>query len=279
MAAVLARRSGILDRPAGRKAHEAPTPLLGGAAVVVGWVVGLAVVGDRTWALGIGAVLAWLLGTVDDVKTGGLNPAAKLGGQFLVVAVWMAVGGFEGSFDGLCVMAGVLWVVMAMNGYNLLDNTDGLCLVAALPPALGLALLATAGWAPANVGPALVLAGALAGLVPHNWPRARIFLGDGGSHFIGFVLGALSLRLVRDAGFSFFTVLAGAALFVLPFVDTATVVVSRLRRGRPLWVGDRRHLSHRLLGRGFRETTMLAILAGSAAAGTLVAWGLMSLSG
>jgi len=270
-AAAAARRFGILDYPGGHRGHAAATPLLGGAALLAAWLAGVLLSGGAALHLALGAGLAWLLGTTDDWKRpGGLRPAAKLGGQVVVGLVWLLAGGPEGS--ALVAVVGVVWIVFTMNGFNLLDNTDGLCAAAALPPAVALALLAANGVVLVDLGPSAALVGAIVGFLPANLPRARIFLGDGGSHLIGFLIGALGLEAMtapRLGSPAPWMALAGLAL--LPLMDTLTVTVSRLRHGRPPWRGDRNHLSHRLHRAGWGERSALVALAGVSALGSAVA--------
>jgi UDP-GlcNAc:undecaprenyl-phosphate GlcNAc-1-phosphate transferase len=277
LAAGVARRFAILDVPGGHKGHAKATPLLGGAALLVAWLSGVLLSGAASLPLLPGAGLAWLLGTVDDVRRpGGLEPILKLGGQVLVGLVWLGFGGFEGS--AVAWAAGLGWIVFTMNGFNLLDNTDGLCAAAALPPAVGLTVAAACGDVLIAGGAGAALAGALLGFLPDNRPRARIFLGDGGSHLIGFLVGALSLEAIavgRPGAAARWMVPAAFAL--LPLVDTLTVTVSRIRRGRRPWQGDRNHLSHRLHRAGWGERSALVALGGVSALGSAVAVALLLL--
>ncbi|MBN2490375.1 MAG: undecaprenyl/decaprenyl-phosphate alpha-N-acetylglucosaminyl 1-phosphate transferase [Planctomycetes bacterium] len=266
-AAAFARRTGVIDEPGGRKGHTAPTPLLGGGALAAAWLLVVGAGGTAATGVLLGAIAAWALGTFDDLKPKGLGAGWKLAGQLGVAAVWLAASGYHGA----AALGGAACVLFAMNGFNLLDNTDGLCCIAALPPALCLTAVAggeDTGWAFA----AAALAGGLLGYLPHSWPRARVFLGDGGSHLIGFVLGALAFEAaLASPSAPGARVLALPALFALALADTATVTVNRLRRGAPPWVGDRTHLSHRLHRAGFAEPAALLVLGAVAAAGALLA--------
>jgi UDP-GlcNAc:undecaprenyl-phosphate GlcNAc-1-phosphate transferase len=147
----------------------------------------------------------------------------------------------------------VLWIVAMTNAFNFLDNMDGL--------AGSVALLAAVLFAAAQVAvgslfvPAvlLVLAGALAGFLVHNWFPARLFMGDAGSNFIGFMLGALTIAGTYYRSrppYSPYGVLAPLLVMAVPLYDMTSVVVIRLRAGRSPFLGDRNHFSHRLVERG-----------------------------
>ena len=106
------------------------------------------------------------------------------------------------------------------------------------------------------------------GFLPYNWPRARVFLGDTGSMFIGFLLAALSVMGVytRGAHIPVLAVLTPVFVLAIPVLDAVLVVVLRVRDGQPPWVGDRRHISHRLVRRGMRPSTAVAALWAAGAA-------------
>ena len=149
----------------------------------------------------------------------------------------------------------VLWIVGLTNAFNMLDNMDGLAASVGLIAALlfcGAQVAVGSLFAPAVL---LVVVGALAGFLVHNLAPARLFMGDAGSNFLGFLLGALTVvgTFTRDdAGstFSRYGVLAPLLVMAVPLYDMTSVVLIRLREGRSPFVGDRRHFSHRLVARG-----------------------------
>jgi len=279
-----ARRFGILDRPAGYKAHAHPTPLLGGLAVAAGTAGGVAwflpaVGGMRVAgisALTLGALIILAAGLVDDVR--GLAPRHKF--------VWQVAAA---SAAGLClallgvrlnlflhwppapiILLTVLWIVGITNAVNFLDNMDGLCAGIGLIAAFSLAAvnLRSEEYTVALVSAAL--GGACLGFLPYNWPHARVFLGDTGSMLIGFLLAALSVMGVYTRGAHVPILAVFTPLFVLgiPVLDSVLVVILRLWVGDKPWVGDRRHISHRLVHRGMHRTAAVATLwAGACACG------------
>jgi UDP-GlcNAc:undecaprenyl-phosphate GlcNAc-1-phosphate transferase len=284
-AARLARALGILDPPGPRKIHRAPTPRLGGLAVFgafVGFVLVsyaaaphlLAVPGIAGWlgpagtmlkeayrvetkllALLGGATLAFLIGLADDVLGPRLPLAGKILGQVTAALVLMSadVGTTFLPTAWLNHLVTLLWLVGITNAFNLLDNMDGL--------SAGIAFVASAtlllnAWVLGELFISLLLLafmGALLGFLLFNFRAASVFLGDGGSLFIGYVMGGLTLleRYVSHASSTLFPVLMPVVVLAVPLTDTATVMWIRFREGRPLYVGDRRHLSHRLVALGF----------------------------
>ena len=149
------------------------------------------------------------------------------------------------------------------NAFNLLDNMDGL--------SAGVAFVACAGAAASTRGSSASSSsawcwsrswGACSASCVYNWHPASIFLGDCGSLFIGFTLASLTLlqRYVSHASSTYFPVLMPVLVLALPILDTATVVVIRLREGRPIYVGDSRHLSHRLVSLGMRPPLAVATI-------------------
>ena len=286
LAAMLARRCGALDLPGGYKAHERATPLLGGLAVAAATAAGVGFALPEVPAAAWAALGAWLggslviliAGVIDDVL--GLTPGQKVLWQLT------AAGGAGAILVGLGVrldlflrwpvfpvlVLTIVWVVAITNAVNLLDNMNGLC---AGLGAIGGAALAAANWRSGEVAVAVAaasLAGACAGFLPFNWPRARVFLGDTGSMFIGFALAALSVMGVYTPGAAIPVIAVLTPLFVLSVpLDSVLVMWIRWRDAHPLWLGDRRHISHRLVRRGMRPATAVAALWCLAAASGLAA--------
>ena len=280
----LARRYGVMDDPGPRKVHQAPTPRIGGVAVwaafnlvVLAGYFGVPTLSRLAWvqthlagpvamlqeayrveaklmALLLGAAIAFLVGFLDDVLGHRFKVGFKLGGQVLAAVVLVA-GGIRTDFlyyDPLNVALTLVWVVGITNAFNLLDNMDGLSTGVAFVASLVLLLNA---WILGEFFISLVLValmGSLLGFLVYNFHPASIFLGDSGSLFIGFTLASLTLlqRFVSHASSTYFPVLMPVLVLALPILDTATVVFIRLREGRPIYVGDSRHLSHRLVSLG-----------------------------
>jgi UDP-GlcNAc:undecaprenyl-phosphate GlcNAc-1-phosphate transferase len=269
---------GLTDRPAPHKAHAYPTPYLGGVALALGCLLPVAVL-VQPWGIDLtlvvtGAAVAATVGLVDDLAT--LSPGTRLGVEALAaVAVVLGTGRtLPVSGTGwLDTVLTVSWVVVLTNSYNLLDNMDGAAasVGAGTAGVLGVgALIAGRN----SVGVLLLcLAGGCLGFLAHNRPPARIFMGDAGSLFIGFVVATTALLATPPGRVS-----AYAALLLVTFVatvDTTLVVIHRHRNRRSWFSGGTDHASHRLrqlgLGPGRVAAVQFLIAAGSSGLGVLVA--------
>ena len=287
-------RAGFVDHPAERKVHRAPMPLGGGVAIFLGVLLpalaGVAVV----LILHHGGVPAWLPAQLTDHIGGVLRVMPRLflvmgGGLVLVVmgllddrrpipaglklivqlavafGLWLAgirITVFVGSHAFSAVVT-VLWITVVTNAFNFLDNMDGLSAgVAAISGAIFLAVAAAAGqfFVSASL---LCLIGAVTGFLLYNFPPARIFMGDAGSTFIGYLLGVLTAMLTfYTAGGGLFRVLAPVVILALPLYDLTSVVLIRLSEGRSPFQPDKRHFSHRLaaLGLSTRQVVLTIYL-------------------
>jgi UDP-GlcNAc:undecaprenyl-phosphate GlcNAc-1-phosphate transferase len=283
----LAHALGALDKPGPRKVHADPTPRTGGigvylsfAIVVLGGFLLAPRLGQSVWlsdafgsttallqdayrvqgkllALAIGSTLAFVVGLLDDVLSDRFPAWAKALGQVLAALVLVAADVRVSflPFEWMNTAVTVLWIVGITNAFNLLDNMDGLSAGVAFVASLVLLLNAIA------LGEFFVslivvaFMGSLLGFLLFNFygvGGARIFLGDCGSLFIGFTMASLTLleRYLSHASSTLFPVLMPVLVLAVPIIDTFTVIVIRLREGRPIYVGDSRHLSHRLVSLG-----------------------------
>jgi UDP-GlcNAc:undecaprenyl-phosphate GlcNAc-1-phosphate transferase len=250
LAIAVARRTDFYDRPRGYRKHAAATPFLGGAAVVAGFLVAAVAVGGVSGKhILIGcAIVMWLLGTVDDRFA--VPPKWRLLVEALAAAALVSVDlGWKTSAGSAVDFAlTVVWIAGLVNAFNLMDNLDGACSSVGCVSALGIGILAAIHNQTALAGLAFALAGACAGFLPSNLAGpAKIFLGDGGSMPIGFLVATLSMAVARHLHAGDANLLAGALLAGVAILDTALVSVSRLRRGVTLMTGGRDHLTHRLL--------------------------------
>jgi len=271
-----ARRWDFLDRPSDIKAHSSPIPYLGGAAILVAFtavVLGAALLRPADSSLhqleillGMAMVLS-LMGLFDDLR--GLSPWIRLAVEVAAgIGVWASGSSVALSFlpGPVNVVITVMWVVGVTNAFNLLDNMDGLSAGVAAIASLsffalslvyGQFLLATL---------SIALAGCAAGFLRHNFHPARIYMGDAGSLFLGFLLSVIALRLRilpgNQVSFLVPVVVLGVALF-----DTALVTVNRLVSRRGVLSGGVDHTSHRLVFIGIPVPVAVALI--YAAGGTL----------
>ncbi len=251
VAIAVAQRSGFLDHPRGYRKHKAPTPFLGGAALLVGFLIAVALVtslSDQLVIVLLGAGAMWLLGTLDDRFA--VPPRFRvLAAAVAAVTLDLAGLGWDTAGGATVDLAlTVLWIVGLVNAFNLMDNLDGACSSVGGTAAAGIAVLATIKGDSTIAILAFSLAGACVGFLPWNLAGpAKIFLGDGGSMPIGFLVAALAMATSRHSPAGSAGVLVGALLVGLPILDVTLVSVSRTRRHVSLLTGGRDHLSHRIL--------------------------------
>ncbi len=274
----LAEVTGYVDHPEERKLHTAATPLLGGVAVftsaLLAWVVAMpflphSAASAEAWELLAGAAVALVLGLVDDRF--GMRPSIKLAGQAVAAAILLAGGAVPhlGLPDGFSGALALVAVIALMNAVNFLDNMNGM--VGGLAPIalVGFALTSLARGANGVAAAQLALAGACVGFLPHNFPRAKLFLGDAGSLFLGYCLGASALLAMNSApaGWGQF---GPALVLAYPAFDMVFVVITRLRDGQPVYRGGRDHTNHRLASLVGQQpgTVALVWLAGLALCGS-----------
>jgi UDP-GlcNAc:undecaprenyl-phosphate GlcNAc-1-phosphate transferase len=268
----LALHTGFLDHPNARKIHRGPIPRLGGVAIYGACILALILFADRFYVpqmvgIVIGATWVSFLGLWDDRV--GLPAGLKLVGQIAGALILVVTGVTVELAPYLLVNAAitVFWVIGITNAMNLLDNMDGLAGgVAAIAAAFFLLLAAQNGqYLVGSLSAALL--GAAIGFLIYNFSPARVFMGDTGSLFIGFLLAAVGIKL------RFLNLPVTATWFIpilvlgLPIFDTTLVFISRLRRGmNPLTHPGTDHTSHRLVARGLtrREAVLTLYLVSGA---------------
>ncbi len=290
----LALRLGVMDDPGPRKVHGQPTARMGGLAVflsftaivIAGYLAVPALarlptvetyfgpalamlqeayrVEKKLLALLGGAVIVFAVGLADDVLGKRFPVGWKAAGQVLA-AVVIAAADVRTSFmpfEWMNTLVTILWVVGVTNAFNLLDNMDGLSAGVAFVASGTLLINA---WLLGEFFISLILVafmGSLLGFLIYNWSPATIFLGDCGSLFIGYVMASLTLleRYVSHASSYYFAVLMPVLVLAVPLLDTATVIVIRIREGRPIYIGDSRHLSHRLVSLGLTQRSAVLVI-------------------
>jgi len=264
---LVALRFGVIDRPAARKIHANPVPLLGGAAIYVAFIIVLLLFGDRRYihevvGIFLGATLVSLMGVVDD--RWGLGSYVKLAGQLLAACILIYSGVQVRVWGGwLDIAVTIGWVVGITNAMNLLDNMDGLSGGIAMIAAAFFTLLAALSNQYLVGALAAALAGACAGFLVYNWNPAHIFMGDTGSLFLGFLLAAVGIKLRFPSNSDTITWMIPLLVLAVPIFDTTLVFISRLRRGKnPLTTPGKDHISHRLaqLTGSRREAVLLCYL-------------------
>ncbi len=264
----VALRLGVIDRPNARKIHVDPIPLLGGVAIYGAFIAALLLFGSRyrlneLVSILVGASLMSFLGVWDDRQ--GLSPLLKLAGQFVAASILVLSGVYIGTFpwEALNIALTLLWVVAVTNAMNLLDNMDGLSGGVGAVAAVFFLLLAAMNNQYLVGALSAALVGACLGFLVYNFNPARIFMGDAGALFLGFILAAVAIKLRFPEGVQIVTWMVPVLILGLPLFDTALVIVSRLRRGyNPLTTPGKDHVSHRLVALGYtrREAVLICYL-------------------
>ncbi len=274
----------LIDQPDSRKHHIKPIVRLGGVAMVLGFCTALGI----TWLLGgfglltpaqdqliwtslAGALCFFVIGLADDLFA--LSPWSRLSIQVAVACcVWnqgVRIGTIELPWVGegssllvlpkfLSLLLSVIWLVGVTNAINWFDGLDGLAAGVSGIAAVSLLSVSFSLHQVAAGFLAAALAGCCLGFLLHNFNPAQVFMGDGGSYFLGFSLAAISL-VGPAKGLTTVSLLLPLLIFSLPLADMSAVIMGRLLEGRSPFYPDRRHIHHKLLRAGYspRLTVLL----------------------
>ncbi|MCF7961640.1 MAG: undecaprenyl/decaprenyl-phosphate alpha-N-acetylglucosaminyl 1-phosphate transferase [Pirellula sp.] len=287
---------GLLDEPNARKVHTVPIPLGGGLGIWLG-VVGTFLLGTivlyllrtneqlarelvptrlqphlpglmsragQIWLLLGGGTILAILGLLDDRFS--LDWRARLAVEFLVAGFVVYLQNLQlTAFIGIPWLTGILsviWIVMLINSFNMLDNMDALSGGVAAIICGMFAVMLIVNPDPVQGQPQLfvaamllVLLGSLLGFLKHNWPPATIFMGDAGSYFVGYwiAIGSLLSTYAGAKGLTPHAVLAPLCVLAIPLYDMVSVIWIRVREGRSPFQADKRHFSHRLVDLGMTK--------------------------
>lgn len=262
------------DQPCERSVHRHPVPFLGGLAVFAAFVAAMGMgpgfANREVQGIVAGAALILFFGILDDYFA--FSPKVKLIGQTgaagLLVAFGVRIDYVTDPFGSGLLYLGtwavpitILWVVAVINVINLIDGLDGLAAGVSAVVAGTLVFSALQSDIPlgAVVPMAAALAGGAIGFLPYNFNPARIFLGDAGSMFLGFVIAAISVEGSLK-GPAVMTLAVSTLAMGLPILDTFLAIVRRWRLGRPIGQPDREHIHHRLLQLGFSQRKAVAVM-------------------
>jgi UDP-GlcNAc:undecaprenyl-phosphate GlcNAc-1-phosphate transferase len=280
-------RMNLVDDPGERKIHEQSTPLAGGYAVLTGILLPLALGaglvkfgilkvssadavahgferrGVELAAVAAGAIAITILGWLDDKHE--LKALPKFAGQFLV-AVLVAVACKRITLFvpnvAFSYVITVLWLLTVMNAFNFMDNMNGLCAGVGAISGFLFALIAAAGGEYLVALAGFLICGALLGFLPWNFPKAQAFLGDAGSQLVGYLLAVMAIlpHFYTKQNPNRLAVLSPLLVLAVPLIDLAQVVILRTLNGKPFWIGDNTHLSHRLAGAGLSRSQAVLVL-------------------
>lgn len=274
----IAPKIGAVDIPRdSRRMHDHMMPRFGGLAIFVGTTASILInlsMSQKMLIVVAGGCMMYALGVIDDLKT--LSPKAKFFGQ-VVIAVIMYYCDIKVNFlrnffgDGraelnevLCFFITIIWIVGITNTVNLIDGLDGLATGTTAISALCIAYVAYIYGMYVSTAAMLAIAGASLGFLPFNFYPAKIFMGDSGALYLGFMLSTLSVvGLVKSA--TVIAVMVPVMVLGLPIFDTAYAILRRIINKRPITEGDKRHLHHRLISLGYgqrRASLMLYCVSG-----------------
>jgi UDP-GlcNAc:undecaprenyl-phosphate GlcNAc-1-phosphate transferase len=308
------QRHGLVDDPGHRKIHAQPTPLAGGLAVLtgiftpllLGVILGSSHAGARDFLIRalsqfidsfdygllqyglnkrglqlagiiVGAAGMLAVGLRDDQVE--LSPAVKFAAQLASALVVAAVGIRVTIFVHSVVFSyfmTVFWILAVVNAFNFIDNMNGLCGGVGAIAAASFAAIAAHRGQYLVAATSFLIAGALIGFLPFNYPKASVFLGDAGSHLVGYLLAVLAIlpHFYTAKHPNRFAVLTPLVVLAVPLGDLLWVVCLRVSLGKPIYIGDTNHFSHQLQRRGLTKPAAVALIWGLALAAGILAFAL-----
>ena len=259
--------TGICDEPDHRKIHPEPIQSIGGVAIYLSFVLAILFMSkiDRMFqGILCGGTILVIIGLIDDIR--GVNPYVKLIGQILAASVTVAFGinieFITNPFGGLVFLGilsvpiTILWIVGIINAVNLIDGMDGLAAGVSSISAMTLFIVAviTNEWNSALI--AIALMGSALGFLRYNFNPAKIFMGDTGSMFLGYMLATASIAGVLKSATTVALAVPILALGI-PIYDTGTSIYRRIKQGKHIFTPDNGHLHHRLMMNGLSHKNVV----------------------
>ena len=261
---------GALDKPEKRKIHKNPMPRLGGLGIFIAFIFGYILFSDQSTemlSILMGSFFIIIIGIIDDIKP--LPATIKLGGQLIATCIVVFYGGillnrivafgFNIEFGILAYPITIFFILGAINAINFIDGLDGLAggvssiyfltigiIIFLLNQQGSLAFILT-----------FIMLGSILGFLVHNFHPAKIFMGDSGSMFLGFIIAIVALLNFKTATFT--TLIIPMLLLAIPIFDTSCAILRRKLKGRPISKPDKEHLHHQFLGMNLshRKTVLL----------------------
>ena len=268
----IAVQVGAVDIPRGRHIHKEPTPKFGGVAIFFGFLLGYMLFGTPSSQMNsilIGSFIILITGIVDDVVE--LKPSVKFTGQLLASLVIAVYGGIllkELSAFGLYVNFGIFkypitifFILGCINCMNLIDGLDGLSGGISSIYFLTIGIIATMqGKHGLDFVLTFVMLGSTLGFLLHNFNPAKIFAGDSGSNFLGFIIAVIALLGFKNVTMT--SLIVPLLLIAIPILDTIFAIIRRTIKGESISQGDKFHIHHQLLNRNLSvRATVLIIYA------------------
>ena len=271
----LAHKMGAIDVPKdNRRMHKHPIPRMGGLAIFLGFLLSALLfipMSEPMRGMLLGGIIIVILGILDDIYA--LPALPKLIVQIVAALVAVMHGNViqvisnpnlisdnpYWSLGMWAVPVSVIWIVAITNAVNLIDGLDGLAVGVATISSLTMLVIAMLVSENVVALTMAALAGGCIGFMPYNFNPAKIFMGDTGSTFLGFILATVSIQGL----FKFYTIISFAVPFLmlgLPLFDTCFAILRRLSKGQNPMSPDRSHVHHRLIDMGFNQKQAVAIL-------------------
>ena len=264
-----AYRLGAVDQPEKRKVHNHIMPRLGGLGIFSAFIIVLLFgvqVSEPILGIMIGGTVVFLVGMFDDIYQ--LPPLVKLAGQSAAAAIaiyfGVVVSFVTNPFDGpielgyLGIPLTFLWIVGISNAINLIDGLDGLAAGVSAIAAATIGFVAYTQGQNSVFIAAFILVAAIIGFLPYNFHPARTFMGDGGSNFLGFILGCLAIMGLTKST-AVISLFVPIVILGIPIFDTFFAIIRRIYNKAPIFMPDKSHLHHRLMaiGCGHRNSVLI----------------------
>lgn len=259
-----------LDIPNERKVHTKPMPRLGGLGIYLGFLLGYMLFGEHTPAMNsilIGSFVLIITGMIDDIKP--MNPLPKLMGQFAASLIIVFYGkillsdvsffGYYINFKIFAYPITILFILGCINCMNLIDGLDGLAggissiffltigIIAYFQGRTGLTVVLT-----------FIMFGSTLGFLMHNFHPAKIFMGDSGSMFLGFIIAVITLLGFKSIITS--SIIIPLCILIVPILDTICAIIRRKLKGESIGTPDKSHFHHQLLRRNYGVTSTVLII-------------------
>jgi UDP-GlcNAc:undecaprenyl-phosphate GlcNAc-1-phosphate transferase len=281
------RRINLVDDPGERKIHDKPIPLAGGFAVLTGillpLIAGAVAIqfgivkissanliahgferrGIEIAAIAAGAIAITILGWLDDKHE--LKALPKFFGQFLIALLVAKLGLRITLFvhnEIFSYAITIFWLLTVINAFNFMDNMNGLCAGLGAIGSLIFGIVAASHGEYLVASIEFLVCGALLGFLPWNFPNAKAFLGDAGSHLVGYLLAVMAIlpHFYSKENPNKIAVLSPLLVLAIPLADLAQVVIRRTINRKPFWIGDTNHLSHWLTRQNLNRTQAVLMI-------------------
>lgn len=266
----IANHIGAMDIPNERKVHKEPMPRLGGLGIYSGFLLGYMIFGEQTPVMNsilIGSFVLLIVGIIDDIKP--LKASKKIIGQLIACLIVVLYGNLllrDVSFFGLYIKFGllsypitILFMLGCINCLNLIDGLDGLAggissiffltigIIAYFQGRIGLSVVLT-----------FIMFGSTLGFLIHNFHPAKIFMGDSGSMFLGFIISVITLLGFKTIIST--SIIIPLCILIVPILDTLCAIIRRKLKGESIVTADKSHFHHQLLRRNYSVSVTVIII-------------------